>query len=262
MATLVGAYQLTGTLGNLTAYKIAGSEKIHVKLKGGPSRESVKTSPRFENTRRNNNEWRACIKAARTLRHAIGPIRHLKDHNYAGKINGFCRHIQRDDKISAWGQRNLLFSAYGKQLEGFGLNKRHPFSSIVQPSLEFGIDRIGGCAFVNIPELKQGINLYNPLNKPLFKLIACLGAVPDFLFEGNYYQPAAAPFITAMAETDWAVAQNWSNASILNLQIENWQDTPGVTLILSVGIEFGVPVSDRKIDYVKYSGAGKVLKLS
>ena len=34
-----------------------------------------------------------------------------------------------------------------------------------------------------------------------------------------------------------------------------------ITIIVSAGIEFGLPAIDGTIEYVKYSGCGKLLKL-
>ena len=57
MAKLDGTIQFTGSLQNLSFYKMRGSDKIIVRKKGGPSRKQVKHSPNFENTRHNNSEF-------------------------------------------------------------------------------------------------------------------------------------------------------------------------------------------------------------
>jgi hypothetical protein len=37
---------------------------------------------------------------------------------------------------------------------------------------------------------------------------------------------------------------------------------PHLSMVLAVGIEFGVPVSNTEIRPVKYAGAGKVVRVS
>ncbi len=74
MAQLIGNIQVTGSLDNLSFYKMRGSDKIIVRKKGGPTRKQVKKSPKFENTRRNNMEFGGRSRAVGYIKNALWPL--------------------------------------------------------------------------------------------------------------------------------------------------------------------------------------------
>ena len=65
---------------------------------------------------------------------------------------------------------------------------------------------------------------------------------------------------SAIAVTDWQSSfVNFSGQSI-DLTINNGQKPEDFdTLILSVGIEFGNPLSGNEVEQIKYSGSAKII---
>jgi len=57
MAKLISGLSFTGSLSNLSAYKMRGHDGIIVRTKGGPSKEKIKESPSFLVTGCNNMEF-------------------------------------------------------------------------------------------------------------------------------------------------------------------------------------------------------------
>jgi hypothetical protein len=80
MAKLAGAILFTGSLGAVSAYRLKHSGTIVLRSKGGATREKIRKAPEFINTRRNNQEFGKCAKAA-AIRPALHPLRQIPDHN-------------------------------------------------------------------------------------------------------------------------------------------------------------------------------------
>ncbi|MBL7746061.1 MAG: hypothetical protein JNM19_01430, partial [Chitinophagaceae bacterium] len=75
MAMLANGPGYTGSLGDLSAYRMQGVDRIVLRTKGGASRDRIRTHPNFVRTRENNQEWKACTMASRMVNMALGPVR-------------------------------------------------------------------------------------------------------------------------------------------------------------------------------------------
>jgi hypothetical protein len=98
----------------------------------------------------------------------------------------------------------------------------------------------------------------------MYRLVCTLGAVADIVYneERKMYQPAVEHIIhPAMAATDWCSYQQTTPAGTLAVALDTVLTVPEVSLVLSVGIEFGIPVSNTEIRTVKYAGAAKVVRV-
>ncbi len=264
MAKLSGQIGFTGTIGGLTAYTMKGSDKIIVRKKGGVSKKRIQQDPKFAMTRRYNEEWKACIAAARQINRAIFPIRHLADYNYTGQLNAICKSIQKDDTVSELGRRGVLLTQYYFKLEGFSINKENSFESIVIHPLQYNINRAAGTAAVEVPALIPGINLHNPKRQPMYRVVTVLGTAADIIFDqqkGMYIPAADTVIASATAATEWKSYKENTAASTLQLALANWDAAQPMVIILAAGIEFGIPVAPDDIRPVKYAGAGRVLKI-
>ena len=127
MAMLSSDITFTGSLGNLSAYRMKGSDGIILQTKVGGSKEKIKTSPSCINIRRVNAEFGGRSHATMLIRDAIGPINALADFNFTGHLNALLIPVQELDDTSEWGKRNIHLSKSPKLLEGFSLNKIRTF---------------------------------------------------------------------------------------------------------------------------------------
>ena len=57
MAKLISGLSFTGTLSNMSAYKMRGHDGIILRTKGGPSKQNIKDWPSFLVTGCNNMEF-------------------------------------------------------------------------------------------------------------------------------------------------------------------------------------------------------------
>lgn len=265
MATLAGGLAYTGSLGSLSAYRMQGVDRIVIRTKGGASREKIRNHPDFERTRENNQEWKACTMATRMVREAILPIRQLADYNYAGPLTAVCKSIQKDESTSENGKRAVLFSQSRHKLEGFGLNKYTSFDSILSHPLQYEIDRPGGTATIQVPEIIPGINLQNPRKQAMFRFIFTLARLSDIVFreDRKEFMPVTNfhPNSFKVEYTPWYTYEGGCKAQAVSLSLNNWQEQPDMSLLFAAGVDFGQPVSATEVKTTKYAGAAKVLKL-
>ncbi len=71
MASLSGNFDFEGRLGNVTAYRMKGVDKLVLRTRGGPNKNAIKNSPAFAKTRQQNTKWSGCTKAASKMRIAL-----------------------------------------------------------------------------------------------------------------------------------------------------------------------------------------------
>ncbi len=162
MARLNNDLTFSGSLGNLSAYKMKGVEKVVIRTKGGASKHKIKTAASFKPVRALNAEWGGCAKAGARIRLAFEPVKHLAGSHVSGSLNALTKEIQKRDTNGKAGTRSILFSKYCHVLEGFNLNQDNIFNSIVKSPLTCTLSRKDVKATVEIPELILAINLYNP----------------------------------------------------------------------------------------------------
>lgn len=260
MATLDGTIQFTGSIQNLSFYKMRGSDKIIVRTKGGPSRKQVKHSMNFENTRRNNKEFGGRARAAAHIKCILSPLLFIADYNITGPINALLRPIQKLDTESDLGKRSILITKQPRLLEGFTLNRRHLFDSIIRTPVTCNIQL--GQVFIDIPDLMPGINFVAPGNYAWFQFMAVAGLVPD-LYYGSYdeYMPKEdLRYLPKIASTDWLPANTIAPVQQLVINGLPEQKPESCSILVAVGVTVGI-MEGGGIKPVKYVGGGKVLKM-
>lgn len=264
MGKLLSGIQFTGSLGQLTAYRRRGTEGIIVRTKGGATRQQIKTSPSFEQVRRNNAEFGGRATASKWIMKVLRPHKALGSRNIAGPLNALLKPIQALDTVSEWGQRNVQLSLHKQLMEGFSLNIRQPFDVVLR-SLVFSILRGEGFAQVEIPALLPGINFFPTGSHPFYRISAVLGVAPDVFYQNGRYAPASPRYAesqTVMEATPWRSTRDRSESVTLTLSGGPVPPDEFSSVILSVGIGYGAVTNTNEIEPVKYAGTAKVLGLA
>src|SRR4051812_15148114 len=110
MAKLLPNFMFTGSMSNLSAYKRRDSDKIILRMKGGPTKRKIKTSPNFGETRKNNKEFGGRSTTSGNLLDAFLYLDPVKDYNIAGPLNSLLKSIQELDTENEKGKRHVLIS--------------------------------------------------------------------------------------------------------------------------------------------------------
>jgi hypothetical protein len=190
----------------------------------------------------------------------LGPQLLLADYNISGPLNALLKPIQEMDTLSVYGQRSVCISRNPGLLEGFNLNKRTPFDSIVRNPVSYELSHDQLVAKVIIPQLLPGINFYVPEKYPLYRFTIVLGTVPDLQYTGYGYQPARiyqAGY--KAADSEWYHVLKGSPALVLETETFTAPFTGSFSAILSIGIQFGTMGGGDTVQQIKYAGSGKVL---
>lgn len=267
MAIVKGFQQITGSLQNATFYTIQGGDQVYVRMKGGPSKRMIKNSPKFEKLRRNNEEWKGCTRMASAIRGSFYPLKSLEDYPVIGALNAIAKQIQLTDTEGAHGQRGLYLSKNKDLLGGFSLSRKQVLESVLRVPITATIQREEKMASVSIPSINTGMYLYNFRNLPYFRIIMSFAAVLDMGFseEKNQYQTLCSDEwgVYTHFESSWLSATGVAPAlnQLLKLPLVENDLPESVTLVLSVGVEFGKAGNDGNPEAVKYAGCGKVIKV-
>ncbi|MBK6937342.1 MAG: hypothetical protein IPH18_11010 [Chitinophagaceae bacterium] len=191
-------------------------------------------------------------------------MRHLYGSNYSGRLAVVCKSILEEDNTGELGKRSVMVSEAGYKLEGFTLNQYHPFDTVMRHPLNFSVNRQSGTAIINLPELEPGLNLSNPLQQPLYRLVFVLGLVADIVFDGSRkeYMPVRVGRNSRITDsTPWYTAGENGAAQPILLSLPDYSEDPAVSLLLAAGVEYGKPVAGGLFKYTKYAGSAKLLKV-
>lgn len=227
-----------------------------VRKNGGPSKKQIEKLPSCEQVRQNNNEFGICSSAAKSLRMAIAPVKHLTDVNLASKFTSLCRQLLLQDTAHTPGSRTVIFSRFGTQLSGYNLNQQYLFDSVVRHPISVTLNPEKASARIAIPALQPGVSIVLPWRQPMYRLIFSLGVVEDTSLKG-YPRGWKVP---VSFSTPWYIAQQGIEAGNLTLQLNNATIGKNECMVVAVGIEMGTVVTDAVVNWVKYTGCGKILQ--
>jgi hypothetical protein len=262
MAKLHSAIQFTGALGNLSAYSMRGSDRIVLRTKGGPSRQRIKTSPSYEQARRNGAEFGGRSVASKWIMRMAWPLKPLADHNIAGPLNALLKPIQILDTENEWGNRHVQLSKNPSLLEGFSFNRKTGFDSVVRASLRVSVARTSLSAEINIPPLLPRINFFAPQGHSSYSIEAVMGIVPDVFCNDGEYGPSGgdySKFTFTSSFTPWHALHDTPAPSVLKLQIADTPPDDFYSLMLSIGIRYGAIGNNSVIKQIPHAGSAKIL---
>lgn len=265
MAKLEQVIEFTGSLGNVSAYRMRGVDRIILRKKGGASKKKIKSSPAFEKTRLINAEFGGKATASKWIMNMLFPLKALADYNISGPLNALMKPVQMLDTVSPMGQRNIILSKIPAILEGFTLNRETLFDSVVRAPLSAAIDKQTLSAQISFPELIPGINFMPAQRHPFYSFTVVLGVIPDLLYGKTGYRPPHqnyTNFRSVFQETPWLPITKRYEATTLELKLPTAPPDTAFTLILSMGIRYGTATAPNVIEQVKYAGSAKVARVS
>ena len=255
----------TGSVGNLTAYRMRGVDKIIIRKKGGPTKKEIKEGRNFARTRETNAEFGGRATASRWIMRMMTPLKALADYNIAGPLNRLTTAVQRADVTHSKGTRSVALSRYPGVLEGFSLNKQAMFDSVVRAPLSVTIDHETLTARISFPELVPSINFMPDRRHAYYSFIAVLGRIPDLHYTPEGYRPENGEHPQSTSPSDYTTPWHPAVGIFAGTTVEIKLPTPPAgspfTLMVSVGIRYGAPTEMDKIRQVERAGSAKVLRV-
>lgn len=274
---------LKGSLGGLSFYKMRGVEGTVVREKGGPSKEKIKKSPKMHTTRRNIAEFGGCSTAGKWIRRVLHAQLPMADYNISGPLGALLRVVQGLDTEGDKGKRTVRLSANPLVIKGFPLTEKTRFDSVVRCPVDYTISRETGSVRVQIPPLMPAINLFTPDNYAMFRLVIAWGVVPDlypdgrkdqtynistatrvedaFLNEIRYFPSSQAydNIPTEEFRSAWYPIVKGAPAIDQELTLRVLPPDTDFTLVLSIGICYGIMETADYVRQAPYVGSAKIL---
>jgi hypothetical protein len=264
LAILTDGIQFTGSISNLSAYRMRGSDKIILRRKGGASRKQIQKDPAFESTRNLNYEWAAVTWAAMNIRAGLAALKPLADYNISGPLNALVKKIQSSDTLNPKGRRSILFSRQPESLNCFHFNRQTIFDSVVRQPLDVQIDRATATIDVTLPLLQPQINFFPNPRYAYFRILMACTSLSDFVCkEGStdYQAPPSNMPGYEHAASPWAPTQmSQEPASFRMVPMKDFPLMQDMILIFGAGIQYGMPGADGSIQPVPHAGAARIIK--
>jgi hypothetical protein len=261
-------FSYTGTVGKLSVYNVRGSDTPIVRRKGGPTKRQIKTKPSFAITRKNNMEFGGRAKIAGQVLDALRPLKYLADYNIAGPLNSMFIPIQELDTEHEKGERNIILSKNPGLLQGFNLNRRTPFDTIVTNQLAYTLSKETLTASISFPRLIPDVNFFVPENYPWYRFMVITGTVEDMFYHPKGYRPEKGieENTRYLDVTEWlpvhagapAVTKQYTQLKDGFDGVEETANPGSYSILLAVGIAFGT-MQKGQIEMVKYVGGAKIL---
>ena len=268
MAVVKGPFNIQGSVKGVTFYTRTDSDKVIMRTKGGPSKGRIAKGAEFEKLRSHQQEWSACVQFARGVKAAVGDLVRLSDFNLAPAWTGMGKKLIGLDKESPVGERALRLSHYPQALVNYEMNRNNPFQTVLRIIPAVKIDKEKLQAQVDFPAFNTSMNLYNYRQLPYFRLQVSFGCVADRVYNASSlfynYDPASDELdgLYAAYTGEWHSCNDLIAAENVNLQLAEWAqalDKKEVSVLLSVGIEFGTAGFGGEIEVVKRAGSAKII---
>lgn len=252
---------LTNSLGDYSLYQMEGVKKIIIRAKGGPTREQIKNDPQFNRFRNSSSELSGASKTAGFIMQTSKPINQLANHKFCGMLIKICRAIQTLDTANEPGKRSVLISKFGNMLTGVNFNEEKGIETVLMHLPVFTISREECRVSVIFPDLFPGINLANPWNHAMYRIIITFGNVQDMVYGSGAYELADPSMVVHKTKniSGWYSTAAVLPAHTVELQLQQLSITDSSILVLSIGVEFGRLISNAMTEPVKKAGCGKIL---
>ena len=268
MAIVKGPFQISGSVSGVSFYTRRGSDQVIMRSKGGVKGDKMKRMSQFDGFRTQQKEWSGCTKWASGVRLAFGGLHRLADYNISSVLNGLGNKLQKMDTTTPKGKRPVQLSSFKQALDGFHLNRTYPFNGALRVSTSVEIDREQLSASVIIPRINTDIDLQNIQRLPYFRIIVVLGTASDMFFDEqlNDYLPMVAGLhgASVITNSEWYSANSIIDEQTITARMTHQQVamlSDSVSMILSIGVEFGMVGFNGKPVEVKYAGSAKVLRV-
>jgi hypothetical protein len=264
-----GTSEIHGKVDDMIVYKRRDLDKVIVRGKGTLSKEQIRDDPGFEPTRKINREFGGRSRFTKHILRSIKEMKGLSDYNMAGPLNALLKPVQEMDTTREVGNRSVELARRPAILEGFPLNKRNVFETVVRSPLKFSLSKELMKAEIETPSLIPQVNFFPVDQYPVFRWQVCLASVSDLYFEqsSEKYKPIAArdfkdepdTYINGDYEGQWSFCTEETPGSQIEIAIPSLGGVENFTLFLVIGIAFGT-VRAGGPAAVKYAGCGKIIK--
>lgn len=135
---------------------------------------------------------------------------------------------------------------------------------MIRTAVSYTLMRESGSAQLELPELLPGINFFARKDAPFFSIQVVLGIVSDLFYRDGKYLPSSISYHEnnlAVAVTDWHPTQSPYHKESILITLPEPPSAESCSLLLSIGVRYGIVGHLGTIEPTKHTGCAKVLDL-
>lgn len=151
MARQESLVKFKGKIGDLSFYKT--KDGYLARTKGGPSKEQIKSDPRFLRTRENGSEFGRAANVGKMLREQLRPVLvQGADVTFSNRLTSLMNRVLRADEVNGRGDRQIIASNLGV-LTGMECNVRAKLSEVFYAQARPVYDSATAETTLELPEM-------------------------------------------------------------------------------------------------------------
>jgi hypothetical protein len=252
MAELTGSLNFKGSLGRIRAYFNSAAKKMILAEKGGASKELIYNHPAFARTRENMSEFAACGKWSHLVRVCLFDIDELNAGYYMGGITTLAKVIQKKDRESLRGHRNIESSKYKSLLTGINFNEKFPFQQILNRTPEVESDAERKRISLTIPEFCSFQEFGWRKSFSCYRFTLVIAQLSDYVWDEEWhtFNPAHRDVedSSVSVRTEWILkSTDLVDISLTASFSEETIPVKDVTVLVALGVEFASKLSGDTI---------------
>ncbi|HWZ21156.1 MAG TPA: hypothetical protein VNW06_00805 [Cytophagaceae bacterium] len=234
--------KIQGSIDDMTFYQMNGISYVRKKT-AGPSKEKIKTDPRFKRTRENNQEFAGAVAGATALRQGLVEVTKMLDNSFRNRAMIICRQMIASASGTR-GQRPFKPQDNKGMFQELVLQKSTSFQRICNVPYVASVAVGNYSATLAIPDFNTGSLINPPPNATHFKMFLHISVLSEFDYDivTNKYQPVNPELNTlhAMSSTDYLPLGGMVGAATLLQTIlgDVEELPPTAVLVVCMGIEF------------------------
>ncbi len=248
MAELVGPLQYLGSFKDIRHYKLPGSAKIYAATKGNVPKTIRDNNRAFENTRKENFEFKAKTGLASDLHSAMGDwASPVLNRYFQGKMTSIMNDIIILEKDVVKGHRNIYLSRYKNllyQLDAYYYYK--PLSEVMHCPYTVVDEGKRNTVTVMLKGLYPLKQIKAPDKATHFQIYLSIGCVNDYIYNEryNFYDsyPGFESCFRNETQTEWIPIDNGLMDDIVltvSLPDKHNTVTDSETVVRTFGIIYG-----------------------
>ncbi|WP_276484854.1 hypothetical protein [Paraflavitalea pollutisoli] len=255
---------IRGKIDGISIYKMKGVDRPVVRRSSGHSRAKQKRDPRLDLFCRAGKEFGGRSVIVGHLNWALRLHKCCRDHNVTAPLNGILSSVQVLDGEGDLGERSIFLSQHKEYVKGYSLNRTNPFDSVVTLSPQCSINRETLTATLRIPALIPNVNFFPSMRSPFYRFIATMTAVPDVVWKNGRYVSVfdkERSFADADSYTNWFSLLEGSPTQEIVLSSNDTPPNENYTLVVTVGVCYGILKTLDEVEMLPYGGSGKILEV-
>ena len=182
MAILTGIIRFVGSIKGIRNFKKLHDPNIYASEKGFIDKKFYKTSPKFKNNRKSNNEFGGCALAVKEIRRGLlHVIPEMVDAAFTERLMKFTRALTLRDDEREKGKRSLCFSKYRSQMKALEFNKNHKAYNAASYAIKGYHSDSRTAATIEVTGLKMKTSV-SPSGATHYRIMSHMSVVSDYSY--------------------------------------------------------------------------------